>query len=204
MRVQGKVKNLTQLGKNDAITDFLPKGRKHEAPVRVRAIHVTLDDGTDECLITNIMDPSFTISMFKELYFLRWGVESKYNELKNQLELEEFNGAFHSSVEQEFYIKLLFMNICSLLKAEADEKISETQKNSTNKYKYQANRAFLFGRLKKHLVILLCDSKYINDKLGELLNEAIKKCSQIQPNRKCKCPRIQLRRRHCKNRKTTT
>lgn len=55
----------------------------------MRAIHVTLDDGTDECLVTNLMDPSITLAMLKELYFLRWGIESKHSELKNKLRLEE-------------------------------------------------------------------------------------------------------------------
>lgn len=204
MRVQGKIKNLTQLGQQDITTDFCPIGRKKEEPVTVRVVHVTLDDGTDECLVTNIMDPTITVDMFKELYFLRWGIESKYNELKNQLELEEFSGSSHNSVEQDFFIRLLFMNICALIKSHADEKISEIQKTASNKYHYQANRAFLIGRLKKHLACLLTGFRDINYWVDILFEQAIKRRSQIQPDRKCKRPRIQLRRRHCKNRKTTT
>ncbi len=203
MRVQGKIKSLTQLGSKDAITDFRPMDRKTEEPVTVRVLHVTLDDGTDECLVTNILDSSITVEMFKELYFLRWGIESKYNELKNQLELEEFSGSSHISVEQDFFIKLLFMNICSLIKACADDRISEVT-NSSNKYHYQANRAFLIGRLQKHLARLLSGFKDIDQWINTLFEQAVKRRSQIQPNRKCKRPKIQLRRRHCKNRKTTT
>lgn len=204
MRVQGKIKNLTQLGKQDAVTAFRPLNRKKEEPVKVRVVHVTLDDGTDECLVTNIMDPTITVDMFKELYFLRWGIESKYNELKNQLELEEFSGSSHTSVEQDFFIRLLFMNICALIKSDADEKISEIQKDTANKYHYQANRAFLIGRLQKHLAHLLSGFKDINYWVETLFEQAIKRRSQLQPDRKCKRPRIQLRRRHCNNRKTTT
>lgn len=204
MRIQGKVKSLTELGKTDTITQYCPGYKKSESTVPVRVIHVILDDGTDECLVTNIMDPKITISMFKELYFLRWGVESKYNELKNQLELEEFSGATHISVMQDFYIKLLFMNLCSFIKAEADQRIVLQQQRTDNKYQYQANRAYIIGRMKKYLVLLLSGSVDIGDTLKRLLNESIKKRSQIQKNRKCKRPRIQLRRRHCNNRKTTT
>ena len=38
MRVQGKVKSITQLGKNDAITEYIPSYRKKEPPVKIRVI----------------------------------------------------------------------------------------------------------------------------------------------------------------------
>ena len=140
--------------------------------------------------------------MLKELYFLRWGIESKYYELKNQLKLEEFSGAHHLSVEQDFFINLLFMNICSLIKSEADRCILNEIKTTKNKFQYQANRAFIIGRLKKYLVLMICGAKHILIGLSQILEEAKKRRSQIQPNRKCKRPRMQLRYRHLNNRKT--
>lgn len=202
MRVQGKVKSITQLGKDDAVTEYIPSYRKKESPVKVRVIHVRLDDGTDECLVTNLFDPSITVDMFKELYFLRWGIESKYNELKNQLEVEEFNGATPISVEQELYISFLYMNICAMIKAEADRKISAEDSHKKNRYKYQANRAFILGRMKKRLPQILCGMVKVSSELERILTESVKRRSQIQPGRKCKRPKMQLRYRHCKNRKT--
>ncbi len=35
-------------------------------------------------LITNIFDDSFTSDDFKYLYHVRWGIESKYNDIKNK------------------------------------------------------------------------------------------------------------------------
>jgi hypothetical protein len=204
MRIQNTVKALTMQDNNDEIVSYVPAQLKREEadPVQVRVIHVTLEDGTDECLVTNIMDPVITPAMLKELYFLRWGIESKYNELKNQLKLEEFSGARHQSVKQDFYINLLFMNLCSLIKSEADTNIAEVTKNKNNKYKYQANRAFIIGRVKKYLILMLCGAKHIADALKQILQESIKRRSQIQPNRKCKRQRMQLRYRHLNNRKT--
>ena len=201
MRIQGNVKALAQLEEKDAIVSYLPVRFKDE-PVTVRALHVTLDDGTDEILVTNLMDPTITPEMLKELYFMRWGIESKYFELKSQLELEEFSGSHHLSVEQDFFINLLFMNLCSLIKSEADIHINEIQKEKKNKFQYQANRAFIIGRLKKFWVLMLCGVKPIVSMLKQILEESIKKRSQIQPNRKCERPRIQLRYRHLNNRKT--
>jgi hypothetical protein len=201
MRVQSNVKSLTELDCDDKIINYTPAQRKGEEPVKVRVVHVTLDDGTDECLVTNLMDPSITPEMLKKLYFLRWGVESKFSELKNQLELEEFSGSHHLSVEQDFFISLLFMNLCSLIKSESDNCIARKLKNKKNKYQYQANRAFIIGRLKKYLVLMLCGAKPIDSALNQILEESIRRRSQIQPNRKCKRQRTQLRRRHLNNRK---
>lgn len=202
MRIQENVKSLTKLENKDEITSYIPIPRKVIDPVQVRVVHVTLEDGTDECLVTNLMDPSITPEMLRELYYMRWGIEGKYYELKNQLKLEEFSGAHHLSVEQDFFINLFFMNICSLIKSEADSYINLSLKDKKNKYQYQANRAFIIGRLKKYLAIMVCGAKQISRVLNQILEEAIKRRSQIQPNRKCKRPRIQLRYRHLNNRKT--
>jgi len=37
-------------------------------------------------------DASFHKEVFKELYFLRWGIESRYREIKTFFNLESFNG----------------------------------------------------------------------------------------------------------------
>ncbi|MGN0397068.1 MAG: hypothetical protein ACI4EL_03520 [Candidatus Fimimorpha sp.] len=91
-------------------------------PIPIRVIRVELDSGVTEYLATNVMDPDITPEMFKELSFLRWKIESKYNELKKRLEIEEFSGATPVSVEQEFYIKLFtqsFLQVKRMFKAGA-------------------------------------------------------------------------------------
>jgi hypothetical protein len=45
-------------------------------------VHVKLPDGTIEYRVTNIMEKQLTKLNLKELYFLHWGIESKYRELK--------------------------------------------------------------------------------------------------------------------------
>ena len=67
--------------------------------------------------------------------------------MKSRLAIEEFSGATTTSVLQEFYINVLLSNLLSLIKNQVDEEIQITAK-STNKYRYQANRAFIIGRVK--------------------------------------------------------
>ena len=58
--------------------------------MRVRVVKFILPSGQTETLITDLFD--MPESRFQELYFLRWGVEEKYDVVKNKLELPNFTG----------------------------------------------------------------------------------------------------------------
>lgn len=81
-----------------------------------RIIRFPLNDETEELLVTNIFDESFTVADFKELYHLRWPVETKYDELKNKLHLEKFTGKSLNSVFQDFYNAMIKSNIIAYLR----------------------------------------------------------------------------------------
>lgn len=170
--------------------------------IKIRVIEVILDDGSKEYLATNVFDTSLNADDFKELYFLRWPVESKYHELKATLNIEEFNGATSISIQQEFYINLLISNLSALIKNAADEEIERTSKPS-NKYKYQANRTFIVGRVRKYFSRIVLGFDEI-DTIDKIFHEACKCRSQIQPGRKNKRPRINRNRTHFRNRKVTS
>lgn len=88
----------------------------------VRVINIVLKTGEIEKLITNVYDESFIIEDFKELYFKRWGVEIKYNQLKSRYELENFSGSKPIAVMQDFYSAIYLSNMMALAKSEANEK----------------------------------------------------------------------------------
>ena len=139
--------NIAKKCSGDIIT-ILPGNTKDGTEnIKIRVIEVILDDGTKEYLATNLFDSHISQKMFRELYFYRWPVETKYKELKSRLAIEEFSRATTTSVLQEFYINVLLSNLSSLIKNQVDEKIQITAK-STNKYRYQTNQAFIIGRIK--------------------------------------------------------
>ncbi|MCR0487373.1 transposase, partial [[Clostridium] innocuum] len=45
-----------------------------------------------EYLISNLPMNEYSIDDLKELYHLRWTIETSYNRLKNRIKLEEFSG----------------------------------------------------------------------------------------------------------------
>ncbi len=161
----------------------LPGDPEQDIPdTKIRVIEVTLDDGSKEYLATNIFDTRITADMFRELYFYRWPVESKYMELKCRLKLEEFNGATSVSMVQEFFINMLLSNLCSLIKNDVDEEIDKNR-NPSNKYRYQANRTFIIGQMQSLFPQILCGRK-TSEAVYLLKNTAFKNRSQIIPNRK--------------------
>jgi hypothetical protein len=200
MRLKERLK-IAQAPHGDFITILPGNPKENTDNVKIRVIAVPLESGESEYLATNIFSENFTAEMFKELYFLRWPVESKYYELKYRIYIEEFNGASSNAIRQEFFINLLISNLASLIKNAADDEI-DNKANPGNKYRYQANRTFIIGRLKKifpKCLAGMCDIEVIE----QIYNEALSRKSQIQPGRRLKRSHIERRRKHFRNSKVT-
>ena len=201
MRIKENIR-LARSCKGDSVLSLDFDGDRSHPPVKipVRVISIDLGNGTTEYLATNLFNKEYTRNDFKELYFKRWNLELKYNELKNQLLLEEFNGATSVSVEQEFFINLLYSNLASLVKASADSEIKEKSK-SDNRFRYQANRAYIIGRLKDIFTPVLVGGKPYSE-FDNLFRMAARNRSQIQPGRSSARGRIKTDRVHFNNRKS--
>ena len=173
--------NIAKKCSGDIITVLPGNEKDRTEDTKIRVIEVILNDGTKEYLATNLFDSHISQQMFRELYFYRWPVETKYKELKSRLAIEEFSGATTTSVLQEFYINVLLSNLSSLIKNQVDEEIQITAK-STNKYRYQANRAFIIGRVKT-IVPKILSNLFDLSVLDILYKESLRCRSQIMPGR---------------------
>lgn len=79
-----------------------------------------LSSGEMEYLATNISQEDIPDSELPALYALRWGIETRYNELKNRLQFEEFSGESVNAIEQEFYASMIVMNMTGFAIAAAE------------------------------------------------------------------------------------
>jgi hypothetical protein len=105
MRVSvGFFKAVVNAPKADQIVEVSYKGMI----TKMRVLKFELPSGVMETLITNIFDEEFSVADFKELYFKRWRIEIKYNEIKNKLQIENFTGKTVISIEQDFYATYVF------------------------------------------------------------------------------------------------
>jgi len=123
-------------------------GLPHE--LTVRFIRVTLSTGETEVLVTSILDESLKPDDFKELYYLRWGIETYYHILKSHLALENFSGYTVESVKQDFYAMVFMTSLEAVLIEDAQAVLS----TKTNKNKQTVNRAISFNALKNNVIQL--------------------------------------------------
>ena len=122
---------------------------------------------------------------FMPLYFRRWPVETKYDILKNKLELCNFTGCSPNAILQDFWASIHLANIAALAKAEADQAIQASRVSSGNKYTYQANTAQLIGSLKDRFICacLLQDGRCRRRAIQDIIDEIASSISPIRPNR---------------------
>lgn len=164
--------------------DAVVTRKSKERDLTFRVITVTLED-KDETLLTNIMDEDFTIGDFKELYHLRWGIETKYDDLKNKLQLENFSGINAVCILQDFYASLFLSNAMAFLEADCAAEIEKINRSGKNKYQYQMNRALTISLLKESFVeLVITDSDRKRRKLHRhIQNELMSSLLPIREGR---------------------
>lgn len=181
MRVSVSFKSLVNVKGEDQIVEI--KNKKET--LKVRVLKFQLDSGVTEILITNVFEETFRVYDFKELYFKRWGIEVKYNELKNRLQIENFTGETPISIKQDFYATIYLSNMVTLAKMDADIMINEKNKGKDLKYEYKVNTNILIGKLKNSLVYMLLEEN--PRKRSKILKKIMKAVSSniipIRPGR---------------------
>jgi hypothetical protein len=166
--------------------DTKNKGKKIDKAsyVVVRLVKVILDSGEIEVLMTSLLDDEkYPVSVFKDLYFMRWGVETFYDVLKNIIQVEKFTGYSHLVIQQDFYCALFIANIQSLLVGELEGDVKEKCKERKLEYKINTNLAFGFVKQEIIKIFIEEDSTSIEKKLKKLF---LKNLVPIRPGRKNK------------------
>lgn len=92
---------------------------------KVRVVKIPLPTGEVEMLLTNVGRTGFRYAQMQGVYQKRWAVESKYNDLKNKLLIENFSGRTEEILLQDFFATLTMANLAAALKKDADEEIKE-------------------------------------------------------------------------------
>jgi hypothetical protein len=155
MRVRRKFN--TTIDKTDVSDSIVKLCEIGKRPIPVRVVKFMLPSGETETLITDLMDSHLDADGFKALYFKRWPIETKYDELKNKLEIENFSGRTVTAIKQDFYATMYLSNIASVLYWEAQDKVIAERRDKDNKYEYHVNVNHEVGVLKDKLVAALVE-----------------------------------------------
>lgn len=127
--------------------NFRAQAKNQDLPMTltVRFVRVRLDTGEYEVLATSLHDRErYPLSLFRELYYLRWGIETFYGILKTRLNLENFSGVSPEAIRQDFHAAVLLTGVESILTENAEVQL---QRQSGGQPKH-VNRAVSFNAIK--------------------------------------------------------
>lgn len=135
--------------------------------IKVRLVRVELA-GSVEVLLTNLWEEEgHEAEEFKDVYFLRWKVETNISVQKNILQLESFSGLTVQGVMQDFYATVMMANLQSILIKDAQHTLEHTTIQRKHPMKVNKNKSF--GKLKLNVVSLFMsnDTAVILQKLHD-------------------------------------
>ena len=81
----------------------------------IRCVRIKLSSGEDEILVTNLDRKKFPKRDIKEIYRLRWGIETSFNYLKHAVFVEEFVSKSENGLAQDYYVSLLMYNFSTCI-----------------------------------------------------------------------------------------
>jgi len=139
----------------------------------LRRYSFVLPSGVEEVLITNIPEDEMTDDELANLYAKRWGIETKYLELKARLQIDKFSGESVNTVLQDIYCTLYISNLVAFIAESSNKLIEAKTAGKDNLYEQKTNKSVCIATLRKRFVdICLTDDPVALDaQLDKLYND---------------------------------
>lgn len=123
----------------------------------LRFVRVALETGETEVLATTLPRNEFPADKFGEIYHMRWGIETAYEKLKDNLQLGNFTGMKPRLIEQDIFATIYVANLAEDIIR--DIELEEQERLATGyKHKMRLNRNISIGILKSDLVQALLET----------------------------------------------
>ena len=113
--------------------DYLPAGDKGNYPINFRVVRFAISENNYEVIVTNLSENEFPAERIKEIYHMRWGIETSFRELKYAIGLTSFHSKKAAYIIQEIFARLTMYNFCEIITTH----VVIQQKD--RKYSYQVN-----------------------------------------------------------------
>jgi hypothetical protein len=139
-----------------------------------RVVRVKLEDDNYETIITNLDRKQFPPEKLKELYHLRWGIETSFRDLKYNIGLLNLHSKKEEFVYQEIYASFVMFNACQ-------RAICSTivEQNPNGKHQVSLN-------VTQAMVIFRGRFRCIKDDLKGITEQFLKYLEPVRPGRKDK------------------
>ncbi len=138
--------------------------------ITLRIVRFPISEDSYETIITNIPKSVFDMEDIKELYRMRWKIETSFMELKYATSLINLHTVKYDSVIQEIYAKLLIYNFSMRVATRIN-----IEKKDNNKHSYQINWTQAI-----HIIF-----EFLKDRYNGSVEDAIaKNISAVRPGRR--------------------
>ena len=155
-------------------------GLDEDMPLKVRFIRVKLSRGKYAVLATSLVGRSISSSSIGDLYRKRWDIEERYKILKTRCLLEKFTGIGVEAILQDYYAKLITMNIDVSFMESAQKQAELRNSKIKGRFKINITESLTILIRKIHLL-------FIRKKFRKLMSEMILEMShfleKIKPGR---------------------
>lgn len=95
--------------------DYLDLDTNKFYSMTLRVVRFLIAENTYECIVTNLPVTEFPVKKIKELYAMRWGIETSFRELKYAVGLSCFHSKKAEFIQQEIYARLILYNYSELI-----------------------------------------------------------------------------------------
>lgn len=102
-------------------------------PIPRHIVRFPISNDTSETIITNLDADRFPPSELKQLYAMRWGIETSFRDLKYTVGLQHFHAKKTEFVQQEIFARLTMYNFYELITQ------SVVIQQKSRKYPYKVN-----------------------------------------------------------------
>lgn len=102
--------------------------------LKFRVVRFMLDTGEYETLATSLSREEFSLKELKELYHMRWSIETAFRDLKYSIGLSRLHSKKDDLIIQEIYSAVIMYNYCSRISGSV-----AVQQRQKCKYAYKVN-----------------------------------------------------------------
>lgn len=95
--------------------NYLPEEGYGEYEISLRVLRFPVGNGTYENIITNLPENEFSAEEIKEIYRLRWGIETSFCTLKHAIAAVNFHSKSRQMITHEIWARLILFNFCSYI-----------------------------------------------------------------------------------------
>ena len=146
--------------------------------ISLRLVRVMLNNGDYEYLATNLTPNEFSTEEIGELYGMRWGLETAFDDLKNKLAIENFTGTKPILLEQDVFATVYLCNIINDIILEAQMELDQNG-GHCGKHVMAINKNIAIGIMKEDLIhfILEKNDRKRKARMDSIINEI--KCNLL-------------------------